>query len=175
LATDVVQVYLSPIPYNDAFEEAIDLHKFNFTQHRSAGLSLLQQDNRLILASMVSSTLGAHIARWRTRLQGAWLLSVDGTPVMTLSDIQQTFHDLLLRQAAKCILLFAHPEISHGLPNKGISLLCCNQISQLNIDQLNNQWTPKPTPPPVLPQAPNYNIVIDGDVRNVVTKVMKLT
>jgi hypothetical protein len=81
----------------------------------------------------------------------------------------------LLRQAEKCILLFAHPEISHGLSNKGIPLLRRDQISQFNINQLNDQWTPKPTPTPVLPKAPNYNIVIDGDIRNVVTKVMKLT
>jgi hypothetical protein len=80
----------------------------------------------------------------------------------------------LLRQAAKCILLFAHSEISHGLSNRGIPLLRHNQISQLNINQLKNRWTPKPTPPPVLPKAPNYNVVIDGDVQNVVTKVMKL-
>ncbi len=175
LATDVAQVYLSPTPYNDAFEGAIDLRKFDFTHHRSAGLSLLQQDNRLILVYMVSSTPGARIAQWRTRLQGAWLLSVDGTPVTTLSDLQQTFHDLSLQQGAKCILLFAHPEISHGLSNTGIPLLRGNQISQLNIDQLTDQWTPKPTPTPVLPKAPNYNIVINGDVRNIVTKVMKLT
>jgi hypothetical protein len=138
LATKIAQIYLSPTPYNNAFEEAIDLRKFDFTQHRSAGLSLLQQDNRLILASMVPSTPGAHITQWRTRLQGAWLLSVDGTPVTTLLDVQQTFHDLSLRQAAKCILLFAHPEISHGLSNKGIPLLCRDQISQLNIHQLND-------------------------------------
>jgi hypothetical protein len=30
-------------------------------------------------------------------------------------------------------------------------------------------------PPPNLPKAPRWDIVIDGDVRNVVTKVMKLT
>jgi hypothetical protein len=174
-ATDVAQVYLSPTPYNDAFEEEIDIRKFDFTRHCSAGLSLLRQDNRLILVSMVPSTPGACIARWCIRLQGAMLLSVNGTPVTTLLDAQQVFHELSLRQAATCILLFAHPENSHGLSNKGIPLLCRNQISQLNIDQLNDQWTTKPTPPPVLPKAPNYDIVIGGDVQNVVTKVMKLT
>jgi hypothetical protein len=45
----------------------------------------------------------------------------------------------------------------------------------LSIDQLSNCWTPKPTSPPVLPKAPTWDIVIDGDVWNVVTKVMKLT
>jgi hypothetical protein len=68
-----------------------------------------------------------------------------------------------------------HPKISHRISNKGLPLLHHNQISQLSIDQLSNCWTQKPTPPPVLPKAPTWDIVIDGDVRNVMTKVMKLT
>jgi hypothetical protein len=138
LVTDVAQVYLSSTPYKDAFEETIDLRKFYFSQHCSAGLSLLQQDSRLILVSMVPSTPGARIIRWCTHLRGAWLLSVNRNPVTTILDIHQTFYELWLRQAAKCILLFAHLEISHGLSNKGIPLLRRNQISQLHINQLNN-------------------------------------
>jgi hypothetical protein len=87
---------------------------------------------------MVPSTPGTRIAQWRNRLQGAWLFSVNGTPVTTLLDVQQTFHDLSLWQAAKCILFFAHPEISHVLSNKGKPLLHRDQISQLNINQLND-------------------------------------
>jgi hypothetical protein len=85
-ATDVAQIYMSPTPYNDAFEEELDLRKINFTLHRTAGMSFIPQDTRLILASMVPSTPGARIPRWRTRLRGAWLLSVDRTP-LTLSHL----------------------------------------------------------------------------------------
>ncbi len=57
-------------------------------------------------------------------------------------------------------------------------MLCRNQISQLNIDQLSDHWTLKASLTPVLPdlqKTPTYDIVTDGDVKNMVTKVMKLT
>jgi hypothetical protein len=161
--------------YNDAFEEELDLRKFNFTLHCSAGMSFIHQDTRLILASMVPSTPGAHISCWRTRLRGAWLLSVDGTPVNSIASVQQAFNSLSLSRASSCILLFAHPEISHGISNRGLPLLRRDQFTQQSIDQLSDRWTPKPTVPPDLTKAPNWDIVIDGDVRNVVTEAMKLT
>jgi hypothetical protein len=151
---NVAQVYLSPTPYNDAFEEKIDLQKFDFTRHRAAGMTFLPQDNQLILASMVLSTPGACVPCWGTRLRGAWLLSVNGTPVQTLADVHQAFHSLSLSQSASCILLFAHPKIPHRILNKGLTLLRCNQISQLNINQLSNRWTPKSYSTPNLPRAP---------------------
>jgi hypothetical protein len=70
---------------------------------------------------------------------------------------------------------FAHPKISHGLLNKGLPLLHHNQIPQLNIDQLSDRWAPQFQPPSIFPTTPTYDVVLDGDVRNVVTKVMKLT
>ncbi len=128
-SADFAQIYMSPTPYYDAFEEHMNLRKFNFTHHRTAGMSFLPQDNRLILAFMAPSTPGARIPRWRTRLRGAWLLSIDGTPVHTLTDVQQVFHSLSIRRASSCILLFAHPELSHGLSNKGLPLLCWDQFT----------------------------------------------
>jgi hypothetical protein len=166
---------LSPTPYNDAFEEELDLRKFYFKLHHTAGMSFIPQDTRLILASMVPSTPGARIPRWRTRLRGAWLLLVNGTPVDSIVSVQQAFNSLSLSRASSCILLFAHPEISHGISNKGLPLLRRDQFTQQNINQLSDRWTPKPTIPPDLPKAPNWDIVIDSDVRNVVTKAMKLT
>jgi hypothetical protein len=173
-AADVAEIYMSPTPYNDAFEELMDLRKFNCTHHRTAGMSFLPQDNRFILAFMAPSTPGACIPRWRTRLRGAWLLSVNGTPVHSITDVQQAFHSLSISWASSCALLFAHPKISHGLLNRGLPLFCRDQFTQLSINQLSNRWTPKLTPPPDLPMAPTWDIVIDGDIRNVVTKAMKL-
>jgi hypothetical protein len=34
-AADIAQVYTSPTPYNDAFEEELDLRKFDFSRHRA--------------------------------------------------------------------------------------------------------------------------------------------
>jgi hypothetical protein len=176
---DVAQVYLSPTPYNDAFDEVLDLRKFDFSRHRAAGMAFLPQDNRLILANMVASTPGARIACWRTRLCGAWLLSINDNPVHTLTDVHNIFNNLSLSLTQSCTLLFACPEISQGISNKGLPLIRRDQISQLNIDQLSDRWTPKASLPPVLPdmpKTPTYDIVTDGDVRNImVTKVMKLT
>jgi hypothetical protein len=174
-ATDITHIYMSPTPYNEAFEKELDLCKYNFSHHRAAGMIFLPQDDRLILASMAPSTLGTRIPRWRTRLRGAWLLLINGTPVHTLAAVHQVFHDLSLSRTASCILLFAHPKLSHGLSNTGLPLLHRDQIPQLSIDQLSNRWTSTLQPPPDLPKAPTWDIVIDGDVWNVVTKVMKLT
>ncbi len=171
---DVAQVYLSPTSYKDAFEEELDLQKFEFTCHRAAGMTFLPQDNRLILTSMVPSAPGARVPRCRTSLHGAWLLSVNGTSVQTLADVHKRFHGLSLGQLASCIILFAHPKIPHGISNRGLPLLRHNQISQLSINQLSNSWTPKSHSTPNLPRAPTWDIVTDGDIRNV-TKVMKLT
>jgi hypothetical protein len=138
-------------------------------------MAFLPQDNQLILAFMAPSTLGARVPHWRTRLRGAWLFLINGTPVHTLAEIHQVFHNLSLSQQASCILLFAHPKISNGLSNKGLPLLCRDQIPQLSIDQLSNHWTLTLHPPPNLPKAPSWDIVINGNVWNVVMKVMKLT
>jgi hypothetical protein len=95
-AANVAQIYMSLTPYNDAFEEELDLCKFDFTHHHAAGMSFLPQDGRLILASMVPSTPGARVPRWHTPLRGAWLLSVNGDPVQQLADVHQAFHALSL-------------------------------------------------------------------------------
>jgi hypothetical protein len=174
-ANNIAQIYMSPTPYNDAFKEELDLRTLNISCHCAAGMIFLPQDDRLILASMAPSTPGARVPCWRTRLHGAWLLSVNGTPVHTLAKAHQVFHGLYLRNAASCILLFAHPRISHGLSNKGLPLLRRDQIPQLSIDQLSNRWTPTFQPPPISPKSPIWDVVIDGNIRNVVTTVMKLT
>jgi hypothetical protein len=54
-------VYMSPDPYFDAFEEVIDLRKFDLHTHRTAGLRLINSDNRLILSGIAPSTPGARI------------------------------------------------------------------------------------------------------------------
>ena len=64
LRKDITPLYMSPCPYFDAFEEEIDLRKFDITKHRTAGLCLAQVDGRLILSGMAPSTAGAKITRW---------------------------------------------------------------------------------------------------------------
>ncbi len=65
-ASDLEMIYISPDPYGRTFKEELDLRKFDYTTHSSAGLCLLEKDGRLLLASMAPSTPGAHVPRWIT-------------------------------------------------------------------------------------------------------------
>jgi len=58
---DMAMVYMSPDPYYEAFEEVIDLHKFDLKLHRTAGLCLAHSDNHLFLGGMTPGTPGAKI------------------------------------------------------------------------------------------------------------------
>jgi hypothetical protein len=59
----MAMIYVSQDPYGNAFEEELDLCKFDITTHRSAGLCFFEKNGRLLLASMAPSTPGAHIPR----------------------------------------------------------------------------------------------------------------
>jgi hypothetical protein len=106
---DMAMVYLSPNPFYGAFEEELDLQKFDLSCHRTAGLNFLEQDSRLYLASMEPGTPGARIPRWRTQLRGAWLIAVNGAHLTTLADAQSTFARLSHTHSRGCTLLFSHP------------------------------------------------------------------
>jgi hypothetical protein len=59
---DMAMIYISPDAIYGAFEEELDLRKFTFSSHATAGLNLYEKDQRLYLASMAPSTPGARIA-----------------------------------------------------------------------------------------------------------------
>jgi hypothetical protein len=61
---DMATIYMSPDPYGQAFEQEIDLCKWDLTIHRTAGMRLLEKNGRLLLASIDPSKPAARIARW---------------------------------------------------------------------------------------------------------------
>jgi hypothetical protein len=63
---DMTTIYMSPDPYFEAFEEIIDLQKFDIQTHHTGGLSLLASNNWLILGGMAPGTPGAKIPQWRS-------------------------------------------------------------------------------------------------------------
>ncbi len=138
-ALDMAMIYVSPDPYGSAFEEELDLRKFDITTHRSAGLCFFEKNGRLLLASMAPSTPGACIPRWRTHLRGAWFLEINGTPVSTIKDAQATFAYLASKKKPSCTLLFSHPEITPNISNKGLPVMSKSNFSQFTHDQLNNR------------------------------------
>jgi hypothetical protein len=56
-------IYMSPSPYYDAFDEVIDIRRFDLGKHPTACLSLLEKNGQLILAHMSPGTPGAKIPR----------------------------------------------------------------------------------------------------------------
>ena len=54
---------MSPDPFGQAFEQEIDLRKWDLSTHRTAGMHLLEKNGCLLLASIDASTPAARIAR----------------------------------------------------------------------------------------------------------------
>ncbi len=127
---DMAMVYVSPDPFQSAFEEELDLRKFDLSHHRTAGLCFFEKDDRLFLASMAPSTPGARIPRWRTRIRGAWLITINGTSVSSIADVQGVFQQLSVSDARSCTLLFSHSEITPDISNKGLPILSSSDFSQ---------------------------------------------
>ena len=169
-------IYFSPDPFGSTFEEDLNLHKFDFDTHRTAGLCLYEKDQSSIWPPwlLAPSTPGACVPHWPTRICGAWLISINGTPVLSISDAQAVFQKLPATQATTCTLLFSHPEITPDISNKGLPIMSASDFSQFTHDQLNNQLDLLEDGLRIQRQR-SYNIVKSGDVLNYTTRVMKLT
>jgi hypothetical protein len=102
------QVYLSPSPYCEAFEDTLDLRKWSSADHHTAGLILQQKGDRLILLSIDKSTPAARIPRWRSRCRGAWLMEVNGIPVSSTTDVTTILQNCKLRNQHHCNITFSH-------------------------------------------------------------------
>ncbi len=116
-------VYMSPDPYFKAFEDVIDLQKFDLKQHRTAGLCLAHADGRLFLGSMTPGTPGAKIPCWRSRLKGAWLIKVDNTLVSSIAEAQDAFKSAISSGSQFVTLLFSHPEIRQDISHDGLPIV----------------------------------------------------
>jgi hypothetical protein len=112
-------VYM-PDPYHEAFEQTLDLRKFNFSHHPTAGLSLFERNGRVHLSTISLSTPTAKLHEWRSRVCGAWLIKVGGITVNSLDNVNKTFHGLEANKSPLATLLFVHPEIHPNLSQNGI-------------------------------------------------------
>jgi hypothetical protein len=171
---DMAMVYISPDPFRSAFEEELDLRKFDLSHHRTAGLCFFEKDGWLFLASMAPSTPGAQIPHWRTRIRGVWLITINGTSVSSISDAQGVFQQLSATGAPSCTLLFSHSEITPDISNKGLLILSSSDFSQFTHDQLNN-CLDLLEEGLRLQKTRSCEIIASGEVLNYTTRVMKLT
>ncbi len=170
----MAMVYMSPSPYHNAFDEVMDVQKCVFTKCPTAGMSLLEQNERLILAHMSPGTPGAKIPQWRTRLRGAWLIKIDDKMVMRIDDVWKVFETLSDNGATSAHLLFAHPEVRPDVSRRGLPIISSEPFSLLTHAQLNDRWEFS-TVASHLSKKPTYELVDSGEVLNVVTRIMRLT
>jgi hypothetical protein len=114
------------------------------------------------------------IDKWRSRIRGVWLVSIGDTAVSTLAEVQLAIQLLCQRNAHSCLLTFTHPEFSPGISYNGLPIISCDDFSQLTHDQLINRLDLLAAGPR-FPRVQKYSIVESGDVRQYVTRVMRLT
>ena len=123
---------------------------------------------------MDTSSPGARIDKWRSRIRGAWLVSIGDMAVSTLAEAESAFQLLSENNAHSCLLTFTHPEFSPDISHNGLPIISRDDFSQLTHDQLNNRLDLLAAGPR-FPRVQEYSIVKSGDVRQYVTHVMRLT
>jgi hypothetical protein len=170
----MAMVYMSPSPYHDAFDEVMDIRKCDFSNHPTAGMSLIEQNGRLILAHMAPSTPGAKVLRWRTWLRGTWLIKIDNKSVTTIEEAWKVFATLSDNGATLAHLLFAQPEVRPAISCHGLPIISSEPFSLLTHAQLNDRCEFS-TVTLHLSKKPTYDLIDSGEVLNVVTRVMHLT
>ncbi len=126
---DVKHMYFSPTTYNEAFEEILNMKRFFTTTLPFGGMRFITVDSQHILETISKGTPCAKIRNWRSQLKGAWLISIDGSPISTVAEVNSALDKSLCSDNPCCTLLFPPPEIRHGLMNEG--------IPQITLDQLN--------------------------------------
>ena len=168
-------IYMSPDPYFDAFEQPLDLRKFDFTKHATAGLSLYESDGRIYLAAMSPGTPAAKIPDWRTRVRGAWLIQIGDSVISSIADATLAFQLLAQNNSPSTVLLFAHPEIRPNLSHDGLPIVSSAPFTQQIHDQMNNRWEFSTVADYLRSCTPSSQHVDSGGVLNMVNRVMKLT
>jgi hypothetical protein len=166
---------MSHDPYHEAFKQTLDLCKFYFSNHSTAGLSPYKRDGSVHLATISPSTPAAQLHEWRSRIQGAGLIKIGDSTVDSLEDVKNIFHSLETNKCLSATLLFSHPETCPNLSQDGIPIVLSVPFSQLTHDQLNNRWEFSTVVNHLRTCKPKYDFVQSGDVLNVVTRVMRLT
>jgi hypothetical protein len=103
-----------------------------------------------------------------------WLIKIGNELVGSINDAQRAFHTLSTNGATPVTLLFLHSKIQPAISHDGFPIMLSVPFHQHVHDQMNCQWG-FTTVAEHLRKVPPYSIIIDGDVQNCVTKVMKIT
>ncbi len=172
---NMATVYLLPNPYYDAFKQPLNLQKLDITQHPTAGLDLYKKDGRVHLKKMTAGLPAAKIPNWQSRFQGAWLIKIGNTTVTSAAHVTSTLTLALASHTCLVTLLFAHPEIRPNLAHDGIPIVLSTPFTMAAQDQLNLRWEFTTVANFLWATPPRFSIVDSGEVKCVVTRVIKLT
>jgi hypothetical protein len=167
-------IYMSPNPYHISFDELLDIRCCDLSRHATAGLLSLECDGKVMLAHMTPGTPGAKKPCWWTCICGAWLIKIGEHLIHSIKDARLAFATLHASGCTHVPLLFVHLEIRPDISRRGLPIVSSAPFTQQTHDQLNDQWEFS-TVTEHLRRDPLYQLVDDGWVLNVVTRVMELT
>jgi len=174
MRNDMAMIYMSPDPYFEAFEEVIDMTRFDLNKQWTAGLCLAHINGCLHLGGMAPSTPAAKIPCGCSQIKGTWLIKIGDRMVTTLAEAHDAFQQLSSNGITSVPLLFSHPEIRQDISHDGLLIVSSAPFTQHIHDQLNNQWDFLMVVDHLRKASP-YEIVESGNVLNYVTRVMHLT
>ncbi len=173
--TNMAMIYMSPNPYFTAFEQLLDLRKFDLDKHPTAGLSLHEHAGRLHLATTSPGIPAVKIKDWHSCVKGAWLVQIGDTPITTVTSTKDAFTTARLTNALLVTLLFAQPKIFPNLAHNGIPIVSSAPFTQLHHNQMNNHWEFSTVADHLRSFWSSLPPIESGGVYNVVTKVMTRT
>jgi hypothetical protein len=176
IGRDAMEVIdMSSNPYHESFDELLDLRRFDLTCYPTADLLFVKCDGKFFLAHMVPGTHGANILHWHTRIRGAWLIKVGTHLVQSINDVCKALTSIQITGGTHVPLLFPHSKLCPNISRHGLSIvLSAPFFTQQVHDQLNDRWKFS-TVQEHLRRDPSYQLVDNGGVLNVNTRVMKLT
>ena len=97
------------------------------------------------------------------------------TVVTTVTEVASALSTLTSSGARSTQLLLAHPAVRPNLSQDGLPIVSAAPFSLSTHDQLNNRWEFTTVAEFLRTNKPSFEIVHCGDVKNVVTRAMRLT
>jgi len=106
-------IWLSNDPYDNRLTITIDVKG----AHPTLGMQLVQQQTsqRLQLSDMAPSTPGAKVPKWRSTLRWGTLISIDDTPITTITDVERAIKKARDEKKFKTHCVFATENNHHML------------------------------------------------------------
>ena len=116
---------------SNPFGSSVDITILLKGDHPTLGLDLVHDDdnNRITLASCISSTPAARIPRWRSTLRHATIVAIDHVPINTIDDIKSSITSSRSSSAKHTTITF--------MPLEHVNIRPDTNIPQIHFDQLN--------------------------------------